>query len=292
MRQEVAQKLDVHLEGYVDLGVNGFRASYSKDRYGLATIGIVTSDGIKRVPLLITEDVVSPISQRGWKECLKLPYIQGLELADDFLDENFIVDILIGGDYCWHFFKGECVRGDGPTAHMSNVGALLIGSLRNDQPGIATDSIVSNCCITESVCVDSPVGLSNAELDNKLSTLFRCSELGAGDVTSNVDDVDEVFKSKYRDQIVYRAGKWYVPLPWREDHKELQSNLQLCWRFLEQVVSRLKRENLLEPYCKVLQEHFDVGYAEEVKDDPWDETHSHVLPHFFVLRDSETTPLR
>jgi hypothetical protein len=63
----------------------------------------------------------------GWNTCVSLPHIEGLELADDFHDEKFIVDVLIGADCALKFSRGECVHGNGPTTRLSNVGALLVG---------------------------------------------------------------------------------------------------------------------------------------------------------------------
>ncbi|XP_065058547.1 uncharacterized protein LOC135686274 [Rhopilema esculentum] len=43
-----------------------------------------------------------------------------------------------------------------------------------------------------------------------------------------------------------------------------------------------------------MAEHLSKGYIEELRDldEPWPEEGCHYLPHFFVLKDSETTPLR
>ena len=288
LRREVADKLGVVSHGYIDLGISGFAASYSQDRYGMATIGIVTSDGTKRVPVLITQDIVSPINQRGWQGCLSLPHVRGLELADDFQERDFVVDLLIGADCAWMFFKGECIRGNGPTAHLSNVGALMVGSLSSDQ---STDS-TSCVSLTHSLFVDIDEDLSNHELENRVSTMFRCNDVGVSDVISPVDDVDEVFIAEYQKNTEYRDGKYLVPLPWREDRADLPSNLQMARRRLDQVVSRLRKQDRLDAYCKVMQEHMDKGYVEVVTENPWDENGSHFLPHFYVLKDSETTPLR
>ena len=50
----------------------------------------------------------------------------------------------------------------------------------------------------------------------------------------------------------------------------------------------------MQAYCNVMAEHLANGYIEEVKDlqTPWLEQGCHYLPHFVVLKDSETIPLR
>jgi len=44
---------------------------------------------------------------------------------------------------------------------------------------------------------------------------------------------------------------------------------------------------------KVMEEHLSKGYTEEQSDikQPWPEQGCHYLPHFFLLKDSERTPL-
>ncbi len=52
--------------------------------------------------------------------------------------------------------------------------------------------------------------------------------------------------------------------------------------------------DLFDAYCGVMTEHLSSGYVEVVPEDedPWNVSDSHFLSHFFVLRHSETTPLR
>ncbi|XP_064625943.1 uncharacterized protein LOC135486774 [Lineus longissimus] len=275
MRQDVALLLGIQPRGYIDLGIHGFQC-YAKDHYGLATVGIMTSDGMTRVPLLISREIVAPISQRGWCKAKSLPHIRGLELADDFRGEPFVVDVLMVSPFI-----------------KSNLGALLLGPVHKDRPIVAADIRPIMCfCGTQPGDVDLCGALSNTDLDNRLLTYFRCSEVGVNDVTDDVGGVDENFKAAYSEKIEFQDGKYSVPLPWKEDHGELPSNLRLCRRPLDQIVERLQKTGLMNAYCKVIKEHMDRCYVEEVKGNPWDEEHSHYMPHFFVLKNSETTPVR
>ena len=71
------------------------------------------------------------------------------------------------------------------------------------------------------------------------------------------------------------------------------SNREMCKSCLSQVTSRLNKLGLMDQYCKVMEEHLSKGYIEELSDikQPWLEQGCHYLPHFFLLKDSETTPL-
>ncbi|XP_064639781.1 uncharacterized protein LOC135495250 [Lineus longissimus] len=209
------------------------------------------------------------------------------------VDEPFVVDVLIGADNSWQFMNGETIDGNGPTVYKSNLGALLLGPVHKDRPIVAADIRPIMCfCGTQPGDVDLCGALSNTDLDNRLLTYFRCSEVGVNDVTDDVGGVDENFKAAYSEKIEFQDGKYSVPLPWKEDHGELPSNLRLCRRRLDQIVERLQKTGLMNAYCKVIKEHMDKCYVEEVKGNPWDEEHSHYMPHFFVLKNSETTPVR
>ena len=78
------------------------------------------------------------------------------------------------------------------------------------------------------------------------------------------------------------------------DHPPLPSNLNLCKQRLVQVTSLLNKLGLMDVYRKVMAEHLSKGHIEEVPNlqHPWPEEGCHYLPHFFILKDSETTPLR
>ena len=47
----------------------------------------------------------------------------------------------------------------------------------------------------------------------------------------------------------------------------------------------------MQAYCRVMAEHLAQEYIEEITDlpQPWPEEGCHYLPHFFVLKDSETS---
>ena len=50
----------------------------------------------------------------------------------------------------------------------------------------------------------------------------------------------------------------------------------------------------MKQHYKVMEEHLAKGYIKDLSKlkQPWPEQGCHYLPHFFVLKDSETTPLR
>jgi len=101
------------------------------------------------------------------------------------------------------------------------------------------------------------------------------------------------FIHDYQQQLEFRDGQYFAPLPWKTDHPPLPSNLELCKRCLDQVTTQLNKLGLTQQYCKVMDEHLAKGYIEELSDSkqPWPEQGYHYLPHFYVLKNSDTTPL-
>ena len=63
---------------------------------------------------------------------------------------------------------------------------------------------------------------------------------------------------------------------------------------LKQIAGILERLQLTQAYQDVMAENIEKGFVEEIKDaeNALLEKDCHYLPHFFVLKDSETTPLR
>ncbi|XP_064637851.1 uncharacterized protein LOC135494030 [Lineus longissimus] len=73
-----------------------------------------------------------------------------------------------------------------------------------------------------------------------------------------------------------------------------RNNLNASRGRLLQTTTRLKHLNLMPAYCKVMKENIQKGWVEEVKNPETAllEKDCYYLPHFYILKDSETTPLR
>ena len=57
-------------------------------------------------------------------------YIAGQELADDFEDDVFKIDCLIGCDSAYLFLDTRIIKGEGPTVQFSNLGCFISGPLK------------------------------------------------------------------------------------------------------------------------------------------------------------------
>ena len=138
--------------------------------------------------------------------------------------------------------------------------------------------------------------LSFETLINNTSLLTQMNRLLQDQFVAQSSTVIQLneFLPSYREKIEFHNGSYYAPLPWKPYHPPLTSNLKLCKQRLEQVTSRFTKLGLMDAYHKVMAEHLSNGYIAEVQGlkHPWPEEGCHYLPHFFVLKDSETAPLR
>ena len=80
--------------------------------------------------VLITDEIAKPIVRKGWNKCLEFDYIANQNLADNFQDETFKIDCLIGCDSAYQFLDNHSIKGEGPVLQPSNLGCFVSGTLR------------------------------------------------------------------------------------------------------------------------------------------------------------------
>jgi hypothetical protein len=259
--------------------------------YDIANVGIVTSEGTIFIDVMISDEIVKPILRPDWKKCLELEYVARENLADDFEDDVFNVDCLIGCDSAYLFLDNKMTKGDGPTVQFSNIGCFVSGPLNQAQQcstNLNTTAIISNLdkFNTDVIGNKFPCECAHDVLDVQPLTDCTASKQSEFDTRA--------FTQAYVDRIQYLNGEYHVPLPWKPEHAELPNNLETSKSRLKQVTARLNRLNLAEAYTAVMQENIEKGWITEVKDPAaaLQEKDCYYLPHFFILKDSETTPLR
>ena len=303
IRADFASALDLTPTSFETLSVCGFGGTVTEKRYGVTKIGLATPAGVEYVNVLVTDEIVQPLSQHFSFDIKSHPRLQNLNLANDFSDSSFVVDILLGADTAFRFLGTVSDSHSIPLIQESKFGHVLSGPMLRSSEAI--NVLTQNVpAITQTIALPF-TGLSNDHVDNDISVqnLVDNSSLGiqlerlfqTQFVSEPAQDKQcSEFLHSYRQQIEFRNGSYYAPLPWKPDHPPLPSNLALCQQRLAQVTSRLDKLGLMQAYCNVMAEHLANGYIEEVKDlqTPWPEQGCHYLPHFFVLKDSETTPLR
>ena len=234
-----------------------------------------TPQGIEHVRVLITEEIFKPLDHSGYSQFKSHPRLQVLTLANDFKEDKFVVDILLGADATYRFL-GEIIQDNSqPLIQESNFDDVLYGPW--PQNAMLTTAIIGNHAIKDFeivtnfidvLCEDNDasqnVSLSNL-VDNE-SLLIQVDRLLQGQFVTDPenDKPENNFLHGYRKQIEFRDGQYFAPLPWKTNHPPLPSNLELCKKRFDQVTARLTKLNLTDPYRKVMAKHLSEGYIEEL----------------------------
>ena len=308
IRADFAKQLGLQPDSYKFLSISSFGGAVTKQNYCVSTIGLKTPSGIELVKGLISDEIVQPLNQGSYSYLRSDPHFQDIDLANDFNDENFVVDVLLGAGAAYRFLGPVDPRFIKPLIQTSKFGSIVFGpipntiSARNNSADTqesrslhtaTTDSITafkanSQESSTSSLSIENLI--DNATLSLQLYRILQNQYVNY--------DVDEQranhFIQNYQQQVDLREGQYFAPVPWKADHPPLPSNLEICKSRLTQVTSRVNKLGLMDQYCKVMAKHLAKGYIEDLSDikQPWPEQGCHYLPHFFVLKDSEMTPLR
>ncbi|XP_074649002.1 uncharacterized protein LOC141904319 [Tubulanus polymorphus] len=291
IRKDIAAALGLKPRYQRSLTVNGFGGHTSKRVYDIASVGIVTTEGTIHIDVAISNEIVKPIYRKRWAECLEFPEISRLDhLADNFEAELFTVDILIGCGHLYLFLENrtENIPG-GPIIQFSNLACFVYGPLYKDDhnPHAFTLTAVSDML---------EIGDANQKFSDTILNEFLRNN--TAEFPGHFEDQgcieDNIFLEDYKEKIQYKDNCYYAPLPWKEDHSELQNNLTQSRYRLKQVTHRLQRLELMGAYTKVMQEHIEKNTVSEIPnpDQALLEEGCNYIPHFFIMKDSPTTPLR
>ncbi|VDI83586.1 Hypothetical predicted protein [Mytilus galloprovincialis] len=83
--------------------------------------------------------------------------------------------------------------------------------------------------------------------------------------TTKLEEQIDIQKTYEEKQIRYHDNRYFVTLPWKEDHPTLPTNKAIAQRRTENVVRRLSKEpKLLEKYGEIMAEQEKRGFIEKV----------------------------
>ncbi|XP_060554822.1 uncharacterized protein LOC132715774 [Ruditapes philippinarum] len=233
------------------------------------------------IPLdvLIVPTIAVPLPnlQRNVK-CLK--YIEGLKLAHRItdIDDDFEISLLIGADYFWQIVQNKVVRGNGPTAVKSKLGYLLSGPL----PEVKNASSVSYMFNV----VTAPPNATDLERFWKLESM--------GILEDDTEKSTSGILNEYKENcITYKDGRYVAKLPWKEDHSVLPTNYEICKKRTENTIKRLSIEtDILKNYGQIIEDQLKRGFIEKCDTNVTTSNPVHLIPHHYVKKDSNTTPIR
>ena len=248
-------------------------------------IGIQLKDGgyyeisTLTVPLICDSLAAMPV-----QFCMrKYRHLQELDLADMAQEVGSATtpQVLIGSDYYWQFVTGQIIRGEsGPVALQTRLGWVLTGPVSSVEQSQTASMVTFALKISTSS--------SSRELDRQLRAFWDLESLGILDQESSLYE-------QFKRNIVFKDGRYEVPLPWRSSFADISLNYQLCLRRLRSLLRRLQREpRLLRDYDDIIQGQLRNGIIEHVVDpEAVSNERIHYLPHHAVVRqDKQTTKVR
>ena len=126
---------------------------------------------------------------------------------------------------------------------------------------------------------------SQIDYDN----LCKLDVLGLADTSTG--DQAEVY-AEFKEQFTQDAEGWYeMGLPWRGNHPSLSNNGVRTFRWLGNLVRKLRSQGTIEHYDQVIQDQIEAGIVERVSG-PVTGSREFYIPHKPVVCESaETTKL-
>ena len=128
VRIAFANELDLTPNTHKFLSVNGFGGKVAEHSYGVTDIGLETPSGIENVLVLITDEIVQPLQQYCFTDFSSHPHLLDLPLANDYKDNSFTVDILLGADTAYRFLGNVSQENSHPLIQESEFGYVFIWS--------------------------------------------------------------------------------------------------------------------------------------------------------------------
>ena len=179
------------------------------------------------------KDICHPVSNQNVKlSKQKYKHLQHLTLANNTLESEMSIDILIGSDFYWSIVENETIRGPpgSPVAVESKVGYILSGPTSVPNLSKPTTTLISHVLKCESEFV-----VENITLNNDLQSFWSGESISDNDV-----DVHADVHQSFRDDLKFNTieSRYEVKLPFKEEHDLLPDNYAHC----EQCLNNLKNK--------------------------------------------------
>ena len=286
VNHKVKGLLDLKPETLQQLSIATFGAGKENRLCETVRVGMKMKHGTdQEFKVIVVPQICEPITPQPLSVCVEsCEHLSQLELADPGSNIPLEVDVLIGSDYYWELTTGEIRRGTtGPVAIRTKLGWVLSGPSPSIHMEIPVVSLITAHTLT--IGTES---ISNSELNNRLHSFWELESLGIEKDNKSLHDT-------FKENILFKDGRYEVSLPWKEFHDHLPDNYMLSLRRLEGLMKRLKQTpEILKEYNATIQDQIDKGIVEVVPDARIaQEGRVHYLPHHAVIRhDKATTKLR
>nr|XP_047123002.1 uncharacterized protein LOC105849194 [Hydra vulgaris] len=274
---DVRKKLNLKTIRNEILNVKVFGESCEKPRkFDLVSIKIknIQTNHYSTIEAYVTPIICSPIiNQRIDLAKLQHTELANIPIADDLKDGKEI-DILIGANYYWNFVTGQLIR---TNQSLTAVNTILGWTLNGNVKSINSASVnIASVLHTSS----EPILVNSDDL----GSLGKFWEL------EDINEINTTFDLKYLyDKIQFNGKRYSVPLPWKQERKQIPDNYEKSKLRLLSTYNRLKKNpNLLQQYNEITRQQEHEGIIERIPDFPPLVGQVQYLPHHAVIKEEES----
>lgn len=206
------------------------------------------------------------------------PHLERLVLADPSYNQPGRVDMLLGVEVCSQIWKSEIIKGPPgtPCAQNTSLGWILFGKI--DECKTPEDKIV--------------VMHHNLDLDSMLRSMWEIEESTNHMQTPEERLCEEIYK---RTHSRTDEGRYTVKLPFKSKEQKCKKGKtrEIALRRLQYLEKRFEKDDILKTeYTKVIEEHKQLGFIEEVPEEEVNNDSVYLSHHAIIRNDKETTKCR
>jgi len=218
-------------------------------------------------PALAVDEICADFSQKCTHDMGK--NLNGIDISNATVEGK--IDVLIGSDIYWSIVTGEILNSfKGPVAMNSIFGWLISGSVEASQNDCKLRTYYSEI----SVKTDSP-----SDIKQSLKNI-----MGSDDEEGESNTL-----KTFKDTIIYKNSRYTVKLPWRKGFELKDSNFEISYSRLNNLLKSLKIKNKFNQYNEIFRSYLNKGYIEQTVRD----SREYFIPHHAVMKnDRETTKMR
>ena len=265
------------------VSVRGVGASGKTSNHPTSQVTLTSrfqKDWVRDIRVIGMEQMTEAIPTQQISYVRKLPYLKGLELADDQFDVPGKIDLLLGQNVYKHLLLPQCVTGpkDQPDARLTVFGWALMGPYTHN---FQQNSKTAITCVAAAEAEDS------MPLDQLLRKFWEVEETTVfkTELTPTEKKVEEHYSQTHQ---YLPEEKRYLP----KIEKEValgESQTQALNRAKANERSLLRR-NVWPQFQEVMQEYVDLGHAKPVLlSDSQPTTAVYFMPVHAVFKSSSTS---
>ena len=292
---KLARKLNLKAVDSQELVLQGFGSQPREGNFEFVAPLVSLGRRIKRVMTVVVDQIPKSISAPGLANVYKLLEDNGIKTADRVSSDTISnIELMIGADYFAEFIRGMDEY-EGIRLFDTAGGYIPFGKVPREISNEVNTCVSANYLVCRLTVNVSPLQVREIiEEDNKkmkeVHKLWDLESLGICPTAQAVED-DKAYRDYVR-SVQYIDGKYFVRLPWKENHALLPNNYRNALGQVHSLRKNLSRiPGRLEAYDRIIRDQYQAKFIEKVPN-AVARNNTHYIPHHGVTKDSDSTPLR